>query len=198
MSKPELGPPLGSVPVVVLGLDGQRRPRAGTFLSDQAAQATERAKAANYVCAPIDSAAMLKATEGIKPGDLAKEGAEFVPMVIRAAYERLLKATGVIGSSAPTEERREQASKDRLSVLPPPRLPTSWKDIEVGDMVLAEDAIPGDGWYEARILEKVGMDQFKLIFRDYPEEGEYVRRRDQLALPAPTTSLTKPSKQTPK
>lgn len=77
-------------------------------LSDLAAQATERARAANYVCAPIDSAAILKATEGVKPGDLSKEGAEFIPKVIRAAYERLLKATGVNGSRAPTEERRSQ------------------------------------------------------------------------------------------
>ncbi len=63
--------------------------------------------------------------------------------------------------------------------------PSTWSEIGVGDLVLAEDPIPNDGWYEAIVLEAVDTDQFKLRFRDYPEEGIVVRSRKQLALLSP-------------
>jgi hypothetical protein len=51
--------------------------------------------------------------------------------------------------------------------------------------VLAENWEPKTGWYEAVVLEQVGADELKLRFRDYPEEGTLVRRRNQLALMSP-------------
>ena len=67
----------------------------------------------------------------------------------------------------------------------PKRPPASWAEIDVGDLVLVENWEPETGWYEAVVLEKLGDDEFKLRFRDYPEEGTLVRRRNQLALLSP-------------
>ena len=78
----------------------------------------------------------------------------------------------------------------RYNHLPPPatkpkRPPASWAEIDVGDLVLAENWEPKTGWYEAVVLEQIGADELKLRFRDYPEEGTLVRRRNQLALLSP-------------
>ena len=51
--------------------------------------------------------------------------------------------------------------------------------------MLVENWEPETGWYEAVVLEKLGDDELKLRFRDYPEEGTLVRRRNQLALLSP-------------
>ena len=67
----------------------------------------------------------------------------------------------------------------------PKRPPASWAEIDVGDLVLAENWEPKTGWYEAVVLEQIGADELKLRFRDYPEEGTLVRRRNQLALLSP-------------
>jgi hypothetical protein len=69
----------------------------------------------------------------------------------------------------------------------PRRAAATWAEIEVGDLVLAENWEPESGWYEAVVLEKLGADEFRLQFRDYPEEGTLARRRNQLGLlpPAP-------------
>jgi hypothetical protein len=51
--------------------------------------------------------------------------------------------------------------------------------------VPAANGEPETGWYEAVVLEQLGADEFKLRFRDYPEEGTPVCRRNQLALLSP-------------
>ncbi|HEX3871387.1 MAG TPA: hypothetical protein VHV77_13170, partial [Pirellulales bacterium] len=69
--------------------------------------------------------------------------------------------------------------------LDPNRPTAAWSEIGVGNLVLAKDAGLNDGWFEAHVLEHLGDDQFRLRFRDFPEEGTVVRRRDQLALLPP-------------
>ena len=75
--------------------------------------------------------------------------------------------------------------KHQSTASEPKRPPAGWSEIKVGDLVLAKDARGSDGWFEAHVIEQLGDDQFRLRFRDYPEEGTVVRRRDQLALLPP-------------
>ena len=96
------------LPVVVFGLDKERRPRAGTFPAELAPAAAERAKTLNLVVKSIEGPTIGALAKDLKVGDLAKEGFEFIPTVIRAAYERLLVATGVVGSKAPTAGAKGQ------------------------------------------------------------------------------------------
>lgn len=176
-------------PIVVFGLDKDRKPRAGTFPAELAAVAAERGKSLNLVVSPIEGPTITALAKELKAGDLGKEGYEFIPTVIRAAYERLLVATGVVGSKAPTQDRKAKGSPSTTkdSVSSPPKLPASWPEIDVGFMVLCEDPTPGDGWFEAHVVEKVGPDLFRLTYRDYPGEGVQTRQRNQLALLPPVS-----------
>jgi hypothetical protein len=59
-------------------------------------------------------------------------------------------------------------------------LPKSKSRIKTGDLVLAidDDEI---GWFEAIVVEIVNQ-TYVLRWRDYPEEGEFVRTAEQIAL----------------
>jgi len=48
-----------------------------------------------------------------------------------------------------------------------PNLPRTWHEIGVGDLVVAQEEDPTDGWYEAIVVE-VTNDMFTLRWRDYP------------------------------
>ena len=121
-------------------------------------------------------------------GAILAEGRAIVPVVSKALYEKLLMlrptstdpprgdAPAAVAPLRPTSASNQPPSK---------RPPASWAEIEVGDLVLVENWEPETGWYEAVVLEKLGDDEFKLRFRDYPEEGTLVRRRNQLALVSP-------------
>jgi len=87
----------------------------------------------------------------------------------------------VLNAAPSATDNSEPASKAPQLKRPP----STWAEIDVGDLVLAENWDPETGWFEAVVLEQVGDDEFKLRFRDYPEEGTLGRRRNQLALLSP-------------
>ena len=103
-------------------------------------------------------------------GKVLATGQGSVPLVRKDLFNKLL-------SLLPAAEKG--------GLREPRRAPSTWAEIGVGDMVLAEDPIPNHGWWEAILLERTGDDAFKLRFRDYPEEGIMVRQRHQLALMFP-------------
>ena len=175
--------------VVVYGLDEQRRARAGKFPPEQATEACKQATVLNLVCKPLEGPKLVTSATTLPAGDLTKSGLEIVPPVSRAIYERLLSAvaTSSQATGGPSKGRKPEAVGEGPAA-PAPR-PATWQDIAAGAFVLAQDdeATVGsdDGWFEAHVLEAAGDDQFKLRFRDYPEEGVVVRRRNQLALLPP-------------
>lgn len=166
----------GAPALIVFGLDEQRRPRAGTFSAAQAEEAIRRAKDARLVCAPTDQPGLVQLAGELQPGDLSKPRTEIVPTVMRVVYERLLAASGI--TKAPGEKKASaKPGKPNEARIAPSR-----DDIAVGDLVLAKDPEPENGWYEAIILEQTSEHIFRLKFRDYPEEDEVIRNRNQLAL----------------
>ncbi len=108
--------------------------------------------------------------------------------MIRAAYERHLVATGVVGSKALHRTARPREALLRQGQ----RIAGAAARIMAGDrrrlMVLCEDPNPGEGWFEAHVVEKVGPDLFRLTYRDFPEKGVQTRQRNQLALLPPITN----------
>lgn len=64
-----------------------------------------------------------------------------------------------------------------------PSYPATWAEITVGSIVLAH-ATPTEGWWEAVVLEAKG-NLIKLEWRDFPEDGPFVRRRHKLGLMLP-------------
>jgi hypothetical protein len=167
--------------VVVFGLDDQRRPRAGIFSGDGLQAVVDRASDLE-LCKNLVEGALTELEAELKPGKMEAAGYAFIPPITRTLYEKLLVATNIAGPSAPTEANKSKGKPHTASEQLATHLPKSVEEFAVGSLVLAEDHEPGNGWYEAIIVEVVGADQFRLRFRDYADEPDVVRRGAQLAL----------------
>jgi hypothetical protein len=62
-----------------------------------------------------------------------------------------------------------------------PGLPISWAKLEVGHLVVAQDAKADLGWWEAEIIEIVG-EKLTLRWRDFPRQPKFKRLRTDVAL----------------
>jgi hypothetical protein len=176
-----------SPPVVMLyGLDAEGRPRAAGFNAAQADLAQKAAESLALQVLRIETADQIELAKQLPSGEILAPGRGNVLALVPAPFSRPSQQAASAAevdaaTSATTTDNLEPASKQPQ----PKRPPTTWAEIDVGDLVLAENWEPETGWYEAVVLEKLGDDELKLRFRDYPEEGTLVRRRNQLALMSP-------------
>jgi hypothetical protein len=174
--------------IVLFGLDGQGRPLAATFAADQTALALKAATSLKLRTLRVETAEQADLAKQLPVGAILAAGRATVPLVSKALFDKLLTLRPT--SAHPPKGDAPTAAAPQLPATasnqpPPKRSPISWAEIDVGDLVLAENWEPETGWYEAVVLEKLGDDELKLRFRDYPEEGTLVRRRNQLALLSP-------------
>jgi hypothetical protein len=174
--------------IVLFGLDGRGRPLAASFAADQTALALKAATSLKLQTLKIETAEQADLAKQLPVGAILAAGRATVPLVSKALYEKLL-ALRPTSADPPRGDAPAAASPQppaSASNQPrPKRSPTSWAEIDVGDLVLVENWEPETGWYEAVVLEQIGADELKLRFRDYPEEGTLVRRRKQLPLMSP-------------
>ena len=70
------------------------------------------------------------------------------------------------------------------------RYPKDWKDIGLGDLVLAQEDGPMQQWWEAVPVSAEG-DVFRLRWRDYPQLPTIIRHRLSLALLCPDVDGSK-------
>ena len=174
--------------IVLFGLDGQGRPLAATFAADQTALALKAATSLKLQTLKIETAEQADLAKQLPVGAILAAGRATVPLVSKVLYEKLLAlrptSANPPGGDVPAAVAplRPTSANNQPQ---PKRSPGTWAEIDVGDLVLVENWEPETGWYEAVVLEKLGDDELKLRFRDYPEEGTLVRRRNQLALMSP-------------
>jgi hypothetical protein len=174
--------------LVLFGLDGQGQPLAASFVADQTALALKAATSLNLQTLKVETADQIDLAKQLPVGAILAAGRATVPLVSKALFDKLLalKPTSADPPSGDMPATAGPQPPASASNQPQPkRPPTSWADIEAGDLVLVENWEPETGWFEAVVLEQLGDDEFKLRFRDYPEEGTLVRRRNQLALMSP-------------
>ncbi len=62
-----------------------------------------------------------------------------------------------------------------------PGLPISWGTLALRQLILAQDAKPENGWWEAEIVEIKG-EYITLQWRDFPRQPKVSRRRTDIAL----------------
>ena len=92
-----------------------------------------------------------------------------MPNIRRNLFDKLVEAAAItIETAAPTSSTLTTS------------LPSSWDDIDVGKLVLAQDK-PSDGWWEAVVIEKAD-DTFTLRWRDFPKDAPFTRKVTALAL----------------
>jgi len=164
-------PPTSTPVVILFGLDDTNRPHAASFFAAHAALAEKAAQSLKLKVLKIETAEQAALAAQLPAGKVLATGQGSVPLVRKDLYNKLLALLPAAMKNQLGESRRS---------------PSTWAEIDVGDMVLAEDPVPNDGWFEAIVLERTGDDGFKLRFRDYPEEGIVVRQRHQLALLSPS------------
>ena len=174
--------------IVLFGLDGQGRPLAATFVADQTALALKAAISLKLQTLKIETAEQIDLAKQLPVGAILAAGRATVPMVSKALFDKLVAQRPTSANTPRSDAPAAAAPQPPAAASDQPRPkqpPTSWAEIDVGDLVLVENWELETGWYEAVVLEKLGDDELKLRFRDYPEEGTLVRRRNQLALMSP-------------
>jgi hypothetical protein len=194
MTKPK--PPASPPVIVVYGRSVDMRPWAAGFGAAQADLAEKAAESLGLRALRIETADQVELARQLPSGQIHALHRGTLPAVSEELFRKLLEMWPSLDcdaseqpssveddaeTAATVTDRSQQAS----AAAEPKRSPSSWSEIEVGDLVFVEDLRAGFGWYEAVVLEQIGDDEFKLRFRDYPEEGSMVRRRDQLGLLPP-------------
>ena len=168
--------------LIVLGRDEQGKPRAARFPVSQADLVAKAAKAMNLTVCKADGAALAELAKKLPSGRLYATGRGFVPPVGRNLYGKIVEQLKLAGQPVPDET--EQSATDQ----PAPGLPTTWDDIAVGHLVIAQEA-KWDGWWEAIVLARDG-DMLTLKWRDYPWQSNVVRHAGAVALLKPNPVST--------
>ena len=129
-------------------------------------------------------------------GRVHATGRTFVPFIRHDLYDKLV-AAAANGNAHPTSP--PNGSSGASGSTPggsAPHLPRNWREIGVGDLVVANEGRE-EGWYEAIVVEANG-DMLTLRWRDYPRERRIVRHRLRLGLlypgPQPTAENGKSAK----
>ena len=130
------------------------------------------AKAMNLAVCKADGEVLAELAKKLPPGRLYSTGRGFVPSVGRSLYGKLVEQLKLAGQPVPDEADQpngEQSGAEQAA----PGLPTSWDDIAVGHLVIAQEALD-DGWWEAIVLARDG-DMLTLKWRDYPWQPNVLR-----------------------
>jgi hypothetical protein len=181
--------------VVLFGQGDGDKPRAAYFSAAHAALAIKAADAMKLSVLKVESPE-LKALVGKLPaGRIHANGRGLVPFVRSDLYAKLAELaqpnktepatpapSAGTANTSPEKPPDQAGSAAAVRALPTgtPRLPHDWDHIEVGDLVVAQEADPEDGWWEAIVAQKNG-DMLSLRWRQTPRQKAIVRHRLNLA-----------------
>src|SRR4051812_1311735 len=185
--------------LVVFGTDRSGKPHAAWFTAEEAEAARTAAGLIGYRVLPLTTEAQAQVAAKLARGRLFENGRAFVPFVKGALYQTPSKMAEAAPSStqaaapantaappAASADARAPAPEPvrSLPVVVSPRVrrggPRDWDEIEPGSLVLAYDR-EYEAWYEAIVVQVLGS-AYRVRFRDSPEEGVLMRRRENIAL----------------
>lgn len=164
--------------VIVFGTDKAKKLRAGWFSKGEAELAAKAAEANAFNILKITTEADRKLAAKLKPGRVHLSGDGFLPVAGRQIFAQLAAVVGVETGS------KSSKASSVLGEIQYRGIPTSWDEIGVGHLVIAQES-PKDGWYEAIVIARDG-DRLKVRWRDYPKLAAFERPMFCIALPCPT------------
>jgi hypothetical protein len=191
-----------AIPVVLFGIDGNGKPKAACFSEKHASLAAKAAEQLQLRVLPVVGDAVAALAARLPVGRIHARGRGFVPFIKRDLYVKLIEAAGpaVDGNGGQNGEPvAASAAGSKTSAERPKRgdgrLPPSWDDIAIGDVVVAHESLE-DGWYEAVVVDRQA-DMLMLRWHDWPRDRRFSRHRLSVALlyPAllePTTAGGEP------
>jgi hypothetical protein len=187
-------PDAASAKLILVGLDDQGKPHAAWFTEDQAEAATLAADLMDMASIAVEGDELVGIAGALPKGKLFESGKAFVPFTKRDTYDRLaafldedyIAATAirVEAAKAAAAESYAKASKGEA----PLHVPEDWSKLAVGDLVLATED-PADGWWACEVIEVLDNDQYRVRWRDFPEELPVTKRVTDLALVHPQCKI---------
>jgi hypothetical protein len=184
----------GPSPLILFGIDSRAKPKGARFGREHASLAIKAATQLQLNVLASNDPKVAEIAARLPVGRVHATGRTFVPFIRRDIYDRLLAAAGN-GNGASAVRLTGSPAGGAGTASPPsgnPNLPRNWHEIGLGDLVVAQEEDPTDGWYEAIVVE-VANDMFTLRWRDYPRLRRITRHRLRLGLLYPGPQ---PGKQT--
>ena len=169
--------------MVLFGIDSRGKPKGARFGKEHASLAIKAATQLQLNVLATTDPKVAEIAARLPVGRVHATGRTFVPAIRRDVYDKLVAAApnGNLGQPlTPPSGATGGAAGSR----PPgssPNLPRSWHEIGLGDLVVAQEEDPADGWYEAIVVEAAN-DMFTLRWRHYPRLRRITRHRLRLGL----------------
>jgi hypothetical protein len=177
-------------PLVLFGIDSRGKPKAARFGREHASLAIKAATQLQLNVLASNDPRVAEIAARLPVGRVHATGRTFVPFIRRDLYDRLVAAAPNGNLRQPLTPPASGASGGAAGSLPSgtPNLPRNWREIGLGDLVVAQESLD-DGWYEAIVIEADG-DMLTLRWRDYPRVRKLVRHRLRLGLLYPWPNRT--------
>jgi hypothetical protein len=168
-------------PLILFGIDSHGKPTAARFGKNAATLARKAASQLQLRTISGDDPKIADIAARLPVGRVHATGKAFVPFVRRDLYDKRIAAAGNGNGSSPAPGSHAGGAATANPPNGNPNLPRSWDQIALGDLVVAQEDDPADGWYEAIVVE-VANDMFTLRWRDYPRLRRITRHRLRLGL----------------
>jgi hypothetical protein len=138
--------------IILYGMTSIGKTKAGLFKGTEVPPALKAATTLDLRTLEISDPPGHSLAAKIPAGKIQGHGQAIVPFVPKHVYAAIESLARAKPSNGTGEKAGSQSSKGLVGA----RLPTNWDDIKVGDRVLAQDADPKDGWWQAKVVEKNG------------------------------------------
>lgn len=190
-TKPKPAKEVPPTALVLFGLDERGKAHGAWFPQQTAEAAVAAAETMGMFSLPVEDDAVRLLTGRLPQGKIFPSGKAFVPFVKASFYDALMahlpeserdRARQPMQASGGEEASRTEAAGAGAGAATVQRdKPEDWSKIKVGSLVLASDG-PGDGWYEADVVEALPEDKFKLRWFEWPDLPDFVRPVTDIAL----------------
>jgi hypothetical protein len=171
-------------PLVLFGIDSRGKPKGARFGREHASLAIKAATQLQLNVLASTDPRVAEIAALLPVGRVHATGRTFVPFIRRDLYDRLVAAAPNGNFGQPPTPPANRATGGAAGSRPPgssPNLPRDWHEIGLGDVVVAQEDDPTDGWYEAIVVEAAN-DMLTLRWRDYPRLRRITRHRLRLGL----------------
>jgi hypothetical protein len=166
--------------VILFGESPIGKPRAGTFKGSDVGPARKAAAKLGLAIADVGDQQGRTLAAKLPAGRIHGHGDGVVPFVGKELFAQLQ-----VWARPSTNGTNATKPSSTQSLASGPRLPTSWDDIKIGDLVLAQDTDPADGWWQATVVERDG-DLFKLRWPRSERGRPFQKHRVTLGLICPS------------
>jgi hypothetical protein len=185
-------------PLVLFGIDCRGKPKGARFGKEHASLAMKAATQLQLKVLASSDPKVAEIAARMPVGRVHATGRTFVPFIRRDLYDKLLAAAANGNTHSASPPNGSSGASGSTPGGSAPHLPRNWREIGVGDLVVANQD-RDDGWYEAIVVEANG-DMLTTRWRDYPRERRMAHHRLRLGLlypgPRPNAENGKSTKPT--